>query len=230
MLSVIMPYWNRRKLLHKTLEQWGDWYGGLPMEVIIVDDGSEEDPGIDPFKPGFGFSVRVLSLSKKNHAKNPCVPINRGVEAARGDVIVITNPENTHRTPIFPQMFVQLQELGEKGYVLAACWNGEHWLCHSTKKHPNAHSIPPGGGLHFCAMMYRGFFNEIGGFDEGYREGSGYDDNDWIWLVHKHGGEMRVRDDLVVEHVRTKTGWSGAGFTRNRKRFEQRWTPYWNQL
>lgn len=213
-----MPYWERREALHRTLEQYADFYTGLNFEVIVVDDGSEQEP--DP--PKLPFPVRVIKLGRKVMAKNPCIPINRGVDAADGDILVLTNPENLHRSPIFPQMFVQLQELGRLGYVQASCWSGEKWLTHPSGAGKGCGPLPEGFGLHFCAMLYRELFERAGGFDEDYRDGAGWEDNDFAWRLHSVQAQSVVRPDLVVENERSRVNWRG-GHARNRQLFEKKW-------
>mgnify|MGYP000159150330 CR=1 FL=1 len=46
------------------------------MEVVIADDGSEEVCEIDKKYP---WPVKVIHLPRKDHALNPCVPLNRAV-------------------------------------------------------------------------------------------------------------------------------------------------------
>jgi len=43
MISVIMPYWNRLELLTRSLDRMGELYPDYDMEIVIADDGSEEE-------------------------------------------------------------------------------------------------------------------------------------------------------------------------------------------
>jgi len=44
-ISVVMPYWNRRKAMELTLANFANLYGIQPtLEVVIVDDGSMREP------------------------------------------------------------------------------------------------------------------------------------------------------------------------------------------
>lgn len=205
MLSVVMPYWNRNRELNLTLQS----YQYQDIEVIIVDDGSPH--AADPVKTD--FPVKVIRLPYKPSPKNPCVPINVGISEAKGDWIAITNPEVRHPTPVFQDMMTD-------HYVLAACWDAavKNWLCHSEKTYPTP--MPPGYGLHFCGVIPR---DQIEPFDEAYRDGAGYDDNDWAWTLHSKGVQCEIRDDLVVEHVRgERINW-GKGFPINKRYFQRKW-------
>lgn len=215
MISIVMPYWKRRDELIRTLKSYRPY---KDIEVIIVDDGSGDD------------IPAAVRLPLKEIAKNPCVPINAGVKAAEGNIIVITGPEITHTAPILDEMKKTLEETGHTGYVSASAWSKEskRWNCHSSVngKTPGSWPIPEGAGFHFCAMMYKSFFNEIGGFDEAYREGQAFDDNDFLWTLHKHMAEFRQRDDLIVDHYPTHTQWPEGGWVKNKNIFEAKWKDY----
>ncbi len=84
--------------------------------------------------------------------------------------------------------------------------------------------LPPNSGLHFCTMMYRKFYDEIGGFDEEYRDGQGVEDNDWLWSLWEAGAIFRMRDDLMVEHISTPTVWPEDGIERNSEIYRKKWS------
>lgn len=217
-----MPYWKRESLLRASLERYEALYPDI--EVIIVNDG-DEPPMVDDYS-----FVRVINLLEKTWPGNPCVPWNVGVAAAKHETIVLTHAEIRHEKPVFEEMLAELKERGPKGYVLASCWGEGRWYCYPGYRGPKADRIPDGAGLNFCAMMNKSFFNEIGGFDEIYRDGAGYEDNDFIWAVHKNGGNIVIRGDLIVNHFRTYVNWGGGRFEKNKRRFHDKWSDYWNQL
>lgn len=218
-----MPYWRRQDVLLKNLHRYRELYGNI--EIVVVDDGSPEPAIIDPL-------TTLVRLPLKDHALNPCVPFNVGVRVATGDIIVLTNPEIIHREPILHRM---LQALGRGyKYVAAACWNEttHTWYCHScgpTAEQMGRAPIPPGAGLHFCAMLTRGLYEEIGGFTEEYRNGQGYEDNDFLWKIETispyHHDDVDekfcILDDCVTEHIACPpTVWPRG---TNKALFESRW-------
>lgn len=224
MISLILPYWDRPLALARALAALAERYDDL--EVVIVDDGNATPPPLDGDYP---FAVRVVHLTLKDGPLNPCVPINAGVAAATGDIIVLSNPEIIHTRPVLQEMAAELERLGPKGYVLAAAWCPEagEWHCHSSiaGDRPDGVRQPAGSGFHFCAMLHRDLFREAGGFDEEYRDGAGYDDPDWVNRLHRAGAVFKIRDDLVVLHPKqgATTRWPPGAFTRNRKRFFAKW-------
>lgn len=228
MISIIMPYWNRNKLLARSLRRMSELYLGYDIEIIIADDGSEEECNVPLQSPWF---IRVLSLPHKTQALNPCVPINMAVKASRGYVIVLTNPEIYHPTNVLGEMLDELVKVGPKGYIIAATWSVDHdrWYAHSSITSKVNSSLgrlplPPNSGLHFCTMMYRKFYDEVGGFDESYRDGQGVEDNDWLWALQQAGASFRMMDDLVVEHTSTPTIWPPGGIARNSEIYRKKWS------
>jgi len=225
MISVVLPYWNRRNALLASLDLMAQHYSGI--EVVVVDDGCQPSEAFEVVKD-YPFFLSVVKLPLKDQPKNPCVPINAGVKAASFDVVVISNPEILHETPVLTQMQWELEELGDMGYVLAACWCEEEkqWHCHSSMEvRPDREPVPRGTGYHFCAMLNKSLFWKAGGFDEEYREGAGWDDPDWVNRLIVAGAKFKIRDDLVVKHPKrgAQTDWRGGMMERNQEIYRRKW-------
>ncbi len=218
-----MPYWRRPAALAACIASYRDLYGPA-LDIVVADDGSGDVPAVD---------ARILRLPAKAGALNPSVPFNRAALVATGDILVLTNPEVIHKTAILEQMLLSLSALGPLGYVAAACWSPGQgwWFCHSKKGAKDGERgrapIPPGAGLHFCAMLRRSLYEAVGGFSEEYRDGQGYEDNDLLWKLQKAGARFAIRDDLVTEHIDCPpTKWPAGGMARNRAIYEARWGAY----
>lgn len=227
MLSLILPYWDRQEATDRSLALLAERYADLlDLEIVIVDDGSPV-----PYKApqDYPLRLRIVRLPPKDGPKNPCVPINVGVNASDGDIIVLSNPEILHDMPVLPGMLDELERLGPDGYVLAAAWCPEEkqWHCHSTISgdRSTGERQPAGSGFHFCAMFHRSLWDKASGFDEDYRDGAGYDDPDWVNRAARVGAKFVIRDDLVVTHPKTgaRTKWPEGGYARNRALFMQKW-------
>jgi glycosyltransferase involved in cell wall biosynthesis len=215
MISLCMPYYMRQSALDRSLASIRSLYTGLDYEVVIADDGSPVPVKAD--------GCTIVQLPVKHHAMNPCVPINWAVQAARGDVIVLTNPEIEHRMPVLGSM---LTDLTPDGYVIAACQDvSGPWLCHSTVKggENGRGPMPDGSGFHFCTMLTRDLFDKAGGFDEAYRAGQAFEDNDWLFRLQQAGAHFIMRNDLVVWHHKVPCVWPAGGHARNRGLFEAKW-------
>lgn len=208
------------------MDRYRKLYPKTRLEIIVVDDGSPDKAVIDPGE--YPWPVNVIRLPDKAEAKNPCVAFNVGVKATKADIILLTNPEVVHRTPILVLMRDELRLMGRKGYIAAACWGKGMWYCHSTDEPPDEKvgraKRPSGSGFHFCSMLHRSLYEEVGGFSEEYRDGQAYEDNDFLWKLHKAGAVFSIKDDLVTEHLSCpRTIWPKGGAERNRAIFEAKW-------
>ena len=89
-LSVVIPTYNRRAILRKTLLAFASQtLAPDQFEVIVADDGSSDDTVemIRRFKSSFALRLESQSHQGANAARN------RGIQAATGAVIVITGDD-----------------------------------------------------------------------------------------------------------------------------------------
>jgi len=63
------------------------------------------------------------------------------------------------------------------------------------------HSIYNNRGLHFCTVISRINYDLVGGFDELYNDGIGWEDDDFIATVKFNNIKLLNRDDLVIFHM-----------------------------
>lgn len=219
MISVCMAAWKRQEAITRLISNLVQQYGELlPLELCICDDGS-----IPPMVPPTSRSViptTVTYLPQKAFARNPCVPINQAVAASRGEIIVLTNPEVEHPTPVLVEMLQCLHHSND--YVIAPCRDTRGpWVAGPETKYGTRGRgpIPPGGHYHFLVMFYRALWEKAGGFDEAYRDGQGWDDNDWLWRVYAAGGRFHtVRGHAI--HTPSYTKWA---MVQNRTLFFKKW-------
>jgi glycosyltransferase involved in cell wall biosynthesis len=220
MISLILPYWNRQRAADIGLASIAKCYTGMNLEVIVVDDGS--DIAFEP--PSLSIDVRVISLPIKREPKSPVVPWNVGVEKAKGEFIALSCVEVIHMEPVLEQLAMQAEALGEKGYALAAAWcpDTREWHCHSSRK---LEYCPPGTGLSFLGVMRKSLYQSIGGFDERYRDGAGWEDRDFINRLYLEGAVFTICDNLVINHPKADATirWGREKFARNEELFKRRW-------
>lgn len=118
----------------------------------------------------------------------------------------------------------------QDGYIAAACQDQASgvWYCHSHLSPPGQKlgraKIPEGAGFHFCAMMTRELYETVGGFSEEYRDGQGFEDNDFLWKLREAGATFKILDDCVTDHVECqRCKWPEGGHARNKQIFEAKW-------
>lgn len=230
MISLILPYWDRQVATNESLRLMVEHYHDLDLEIVVVDDGNEI-----PFhaSAALPLKIKVVRLPIKSFPLNPCVPYNRGVEAAEGEYIALSNPEILHKRPVLQRMLAKAMAEGESAYVMAACWCAEElrWHAHSTLRRSDDSDVgayvPAGADYHFMSVLHRSLWNKAGGFDEGYRDGAGYDDPDFVRRLDRARAKFFMCDDLVVNHPRkgARANWTREMFERNRALFMGKWKP-----
>lgn len=219
-LSIAMPYFNRHGQLAQSRMMYDKTYPDLDIEYSICDDGSTP-PLVDTQDP----KVRLTRLPEKRTAKNPCVPINIAVRNCTREMIVLTNPETEHHTRVLDQMLNAWKGLND--YVMAGCRDTLHgdWYSGDGRSMKGC-LAPPRFHYHFCVLFHRELFERIGGFDEDYREGHGYDDNDWLWRLHAAGDVNPIFVPGVTAHRRQimqRSLWKGPLLLRNEALLRKKW-------
>lgn len=224
-VSVVMPFWRRQDVLARNLRRYKELYSDFPIEIIVVDDGSPEPAVVEG---EFPWPVDIIRLPAKTKPKDSVLPLNVGALAAKGEYLVLTGPEIVHRAPVLEGMLTTARAMGPLSHVSPAVWGGTWWYCHSKDMPPDAKvgraPSPKGAALHFCALLRRDVFWAVKGFDQEYRDGAGYSDNDFLWKLHDIGVKFAIRDDLVTDHVECpRCNWPPGAFQRNREIFERKW-------
>jgi len=197
-ISIIIPYWERQEVLKRSLVYYVDIYAdtNLSLEFVVIDDGSPTEPAkpvIDELRP-YKFPLTLIQMPIKEHAKNPCVPLNKAVKASRGNALFLTSPECLHFKPVLEQLYADHQRLGWKSIVMCSVYDQQDkkWMSHS--EHCPAKN-------HFANIISRKLYDEVSGFDEDYREGYCFDDCDFVYRLEQKHPVWHWRDDLRVVHA-----------------------------
>ena len=165
-VSIVMSTFNKASFLDKTLSSIRNQITKIPYEIIVVDDGSGDDP---------------LSVCKKHGCKyiwidgggyrNPAVPRNVGCMAARGKVLILQSDDVMHMSGDCIDKLAQVQE-GEA--MFATVYNmkddGTAGELYVGKEYQRP--------LFFLGSIHRDDFWAVGGNDEDFKA-PGYEDT---WL------------------------------------------------
>jgi len=231
-VSIILPYYNRKKLILNTLKSLEYFYGRkYNLEVVIVDDVSNDEHRLEN-DLNFDLDIKLIRLENKNGI-NPCYPYNVGVRESNGDIIILSSPETFHSTNIYDitNNFSELnnntyllfsvfcvtdlnlindllidfganiksfdnnkklfyQNLGENGYDFNNRYGS--WYLHSKYR---------ASGLNFFTALTREKYYELSGFDERFRAGTGFDDDEFKDRLIQSGVNFIYYDDTVAIHV-----------------------------
>lgn len=211
-ISLVTAYHNRKELFYNTLKSI-QYYGHDDIEIIVVDDGSDENHILTTINDDFDLNINIIRIEPENKWwKNPCIPFNLGFEKATGDVIILQNPECLHYGDIISYVKDNIEE---NKYLNFGCYSINELLLKKINKIDFTtnltgqisdilfpmnfkaatfdgetgwynHSIYRPRKLHFCSAITKKDLNKIGGFSEEYANGIGYDDDDFIYKIMKN--------------------------------------------
>lgn len=218
-ISVLMPYFNRLGHLKNTLETYEHFYRGRDLEIIIVDDGSapRESPEQFLFELGLDYKYLKIAPSQKR-GPNPCLPYNIAARYASGEIFLLTSPEIMHTKSIFEAVDA-LGSMGCDDYLVLSVANAagpEIFKIYPVEKRIDyvkenylsgpiqwyQHGRHNNTMLHFCSLICREAFFKMRGFDERYREGSCYDDNEFLRrLLEEHHLRVSLYDNFEALHI-----------------------------
>lgn len=211
-VSICMAYYNRLGLLRNTLQSIVD-KPILPTEIVIVDDASSELLTLDNISGITCLTKINIIIHNFNSTEktwiNPVVAFNKSVELSTNDVIIIQNPECYHKTNVVST----LTKLKEFEYISMSCYSLSDKITPDSNiiydnrsasfDGDNAwynHSIYRPKHYHFCAMLNKIDFYNIGGFDVRLQNGIGYDDDMLIYRLNKNNVRLIIDDSQIVYH------------------------------
>ncbi len=120
LVSIIIPAYNEARRLPSRLEQLAGLSGKLPIEIIVVNDGSRDNTAslIREFALQYPFIKYVQH--KNNRGKGAAV--QTGMYQASGDYLVFTDADDTY-TPDHIIQVVQNLQAGRE--IVIACRHGQ---------------------------------------------------------------------------------------------------------
>jgi len=224
MISIVTAYHNRKKLFINTLKTINKFKGDKEVEVIAVDDCSSEEDRIEDLEGDFPF-LKVIRIEKENKWYiNPCAVFNIGFKEAKGDVIIVQNPECIH----VGEVINKSSKINENEYLSFGCYsidqNKTNILTNFLEKEfdldtilniiePNHkpvthdgdngwynHSLLRPVGYHFCSAITKKNLDDLGGFDERFAHGIAFDDNEILIRIQKKGLNIKIVNNPFVVH------------------------------
>jgi glycosyltransferase involved in cell wall biosynthesis len=232
-ISIILPYYNRKKLILNTLKSFEYFYQNKNIEIIIVDDMSSEEHRLEN-SLNFNLDIKLIRLTVKNGI-NPCYPYNVGVRESSGDIIILSSPETLHTSDIF-EISNNFEKLNDNTYLLFSVFcltknniidsiiNTENFdesvnIINSIipKFYENlgelgysfnnkfgswyTHSNYRPSGLNFFTAITREKIFQMSGFDERFRFGTGYDDDEFKERLIESGTNFIYYDNAIAIHI-----------------------------
>jgi glycosyltransferase involved in cell wall biosynthesis len=216
MISIVIAYYNRKELFHRTLQSITESIC-KDFEVIVVDDASREEERLEDLVDKFPF-LKLIRVEKKDKwYKNSCIPYNMGIAKAKGDIIILQNPECLHTQDILT--FVT-ERIDDSRYLTMSCYAINEDITKNILPFVNPlslleilpkqtvtnylgwynHSIYNPCYFHFCAALTKYNMNKLGGFDERFASGIGYEDNEFLERIKRTNLRMIIVDKVSVIH------------------------------
>jgi len=214
MISIVMPYINRKVQLIRTLKSIQN-SAVRDFEIIIVDDASNKAERIEDLQDE--FTLKILRVNKMDKwYTSPAMALNRGIANAHGDIIVLQNPECLHVHDVLSEI---VKNVNETNYVSISTYSINQ---EQTEKLDSVniheffklmsqqivvdfvgwynHSVYRPVHYNFCAALTMGNMEKLGGFDERYAMGIAYEDNEFIDRINKMGLKKIILDNVSVIH------------------------------
>jgi glycosyltransferase involved in cell wall biosynthesis len=220
MISIVTGYYNRKNLFYETLlsitrSKYKD------IELIAVDDGSSPEHRLEDLVEEFPF-LKIIRLEKENKwYVNSCVPLNIGIREAKGDIVLLQNPECLHVHDVLTYVS---ENINDSNYIALSAYGLDPITTSLLPEYRNEYIVdllksmiqrPYTGGsapgwynhsiyrrvyYHFCSAMTKNNIMKLRGFDERYAPGIGYDDDELIVRIRRLGLKLTIEDKISVMH------------------------------
>lgn len=210
-VSIVMSYVNRRNQLEFTL-QTILLSKHKNIEIIVNDDGSDENEQIDDFVEKYGiFLIKVDIKNKK--CINPVIGYNRAIMKATGDIIILQNPEVCYVNDV---VYYVANNVDDTNYISFSClalndFAMNHQLTNILKKDSKIsyntlskifndnlrwynHPVIAPKHFHFCSAITRNNIYRMRGFSVEYQNGYCFDDDD---LVLKIKYDLKLKMTII---------------------------------
>jgi glycosyltransferase involved in cell wall biosynthesis len=189
-LSIVIPYHNRRQLFLNVLKSINI---RDDVELIIVDDGSNEQNKINDIKILFPkFNINLIVLPEHRKWQNPCIAYNTGFNAATGDLIMLNSSEVIHVGDVIGYVFDHFKD------NMFICFSTLMKNADGTSWWGTHSSI--GNFMTYCAVLSRKNMETLSGYDERYQFSMGFDDYDFTRRVYHLGLGMICIDKPYCIH------------------------------
>lgn len=213
--SFILPYY-RRPQFYNTLLTFVHWYAHRQdYEIVILEDtknmaSAEDHQQLLKILTTFQHLPITYRLMNNQNYSCPCATINEGVDIAKGEYVIMSNPECAHITNVLKGFDEELMIQPQGIYLVASC---QAVTCNSlyvetyedfcknytTGNWYQKSDTPANGCLNWCTCISKEDYIRSGGFNEEYDKGIGRADAAFAETMRRMYHVMPL-DNLVVVH------------------------------
>lgn len=122
LISVIIPVYNREKELFACLASIRQ-QTYVPLEVIVVDDGSEEKISEDKIKEIL-LDIRFIFYRQQNSGAPSAR--NKGFESSKGEYVIFWDADIVGEPDMLEKMFLKLEKNPQASFVYSNFFFGTH--------------------------------------------------------------------------------------------------------
>ncbi len=220
LVSIIALSWEQRHLTEAFVASVRA-NTDAPYELILVDNGSCAET--QEYVRG-AADIAVLNEENLGFAAGH----NKGLAVAKGEYIVFLN-NDTRVPPGWLPKLLASASAPDVGIVASAVTNANGWVSVRRVAGERVHEIlpftePPPA---VCYLMRRSVVDELGGWSEDYKLGSG-EDIDLCFTAWVHGYRLLLDERVLVEHVGKGTAgtmledWRSV-WKQNKEQFYRKW-------
>ena len=246
--SVLMVTYNNLALTRLCLASVQRAAGGLPFELIVVDNASSDESAAW-LRATEASGLLPLRFIANSENRGFAAANNQAATLARGEFLIFLNNDTVVTAGWLERLIAHLDRdptLGLVGPTTNSCGNQAElsiaypdldqmaaFAAARASAHSGEESELPMLTL-FCAAMPRDLFVAIGGLDERYLVGM-FEDDDLSMAVRARGRRVALAHDVFIHHF------GGAAFSRlapsrylriwweNRRRFQRKWKVTWQK-
>ncbi len=234
MISIVIPVFNQHEMTEACLKSVRDNTKGY--EVIFIDNGSKPPLA---HTDGYSFDVDVKIIRNEENKGFPAA-VNQGIQAAKGDVIILLN-NDAIVTPGWSERLVSyLDRFGVIGPLTNFCagmqqttvpaYYDEADLYRVASEWQESHKgqvTEVRWVIGFCMAFKKSLYDELGAFDESLWPCSG-EEIDFCLRAKKKGYKVGIAKDVYIHHEGSQTFRSmdvdyNAICERNDKHLQEKW-------
>lgn len=214
-----MTYYNRRELLINTLNSIQKFVKNYDVEILIVDDASDDQHRIDDMSEKFpNLNIIIHRFEPEEKWWKLQIPAhNKLIAMATGDIIIQQGAECYHVNDIISDVILNTKDNDYRVYGCYALTETDTQNINNLNYQINInndydvntifqiggwyqHSQYSDRQFNFCTAITKKDLLELGGFDERFSNGIGFGDNEFITRVKRKKMNVVSIDDFFVYH------------------------------
>jgi glycosyltransferase involved in cell wall biosynthesis/predicted AlkP superfamily pyrophosphatase or phosphodiesterase len=215
-VSVIIPTYNRKEVLERTLRAYSDQtYREDKFEVIVIDDGSTDGTGqtVRSLVDGSNYKLRYF----RQDNKGPAAARNLGIKEAAGEIVLITGDDCIPDSKLIEEHvryhdlnagenvgilgFTGLHPEIEETPFLEYIYQGPQFSYHTLK---NGCEVPFGNFYTSNISMSKQKLIDIGLFDEDFKYAA-WEDIELGYRLFKSGFKLIYDQNAITCHHHEST-------------------------